>query len=108
MTGETLPMLRLDARVRLHQNARGKRELLGFAELVIGGAFVIKGISIVRAKTDNGDRTEPFISFPSRKGTGQAADKYFNVAHPITAEARRMANDLIIKAYREAEAASGR
>ena len=105
MTGETLPMLRLDACLRLHRSVSGRRELLGFAELVIGGAFVIKNISIVRAKTENG-AGDPFISFPSRRGTGEAADKYFNVAHPITAEARRMASDLIIKAYKEAQVAS--
>ena len=89
----------LDARVRLFHSGGGKSELLAFADLMISGAFVIKGIRVVAVKA--GEKlSEPFISFPSRKGSG--GERYFDVAHPITTQAHQEAKEIILRRYREA------
>ena len=88
----------LDAKIRLYQNQENPN-LLGFADLFIDGAFVIRGIAIRSSKEDPANR---FVSFPSRKGSGQASDKYFDVAHPITPEAHQRAKELILEKYEEA------
>ena len=90
---------RLDARVRLFQNAQDPTGLLAFADLVIDGAFVIKGICIRAGKSDP---SSPFLSFPAKKGTGEAKDRYFDIAYPITAEAHHLAKEIILQKYREA------
>jgi stage V sporulation protein G len=93
---ETLP--KLEAKVRLYHDAGGHRELLGFADLTIAEAFVIRSIRVLMSKPKEGRPGGPFISFPSRKG-GQ--DKYFEIAHPITAEARQAAKESVLRAYEE-------
>src|SRR5437763_671501 len=88
----------LDARIRLYQSEQNPM-LLGFADLVIDGAFVIKGI-VIRASKD--DPSSHMILFPSKKGTGANSEKYFDVAHPITTEAHQRAKELILEKYEEA------
>ncbi len=105
MAKSSLP--EMEARVRLYHGSSEEKGLLGFADLVVAGAFVIKGIRIVMAKPKEDRPGGPFISFPSRKGTGGGQDKYFEVAHPITAEARAAAQDLVLKAYEEARQGKG-
>ncbi len=95
---------RLEVRVRLFRADAENTELLGFADLVIGGAFVIKGLRVLMGKPREGEPGKPFVSYPSRKGFGASAGKYFEIAHPVTAEAREAAKSLILAAY-EAEAA---
>lgn len=91
----------LDARVRLFNDRPDKPTiLLAFAELVIGDAFVIKGIRVLRRL---GDAT-PFIVFPSEKGKGVAADRWYDIAHPTTTEARAAAARVVLARY---EAAKG-
>ena len=96
-TNGTLPSL--EAHVRLYHNDSQKSELLGFAELVIGKAFVIKDIRIVRSKS--GDSQQPFILFPSKRGNGVIEAKYFGIAHPITSEAHQAASKLVLEVYRK-------
>ena len=102
MTETELPSL--VAKVRPYhnhnQNAQGNSELLGFADLIIGGAFVIKDIRIVKSLAEEGK--QPFVSFPSKKGTGTGEGKYFDIAHPITADAYRTACEMILRTYKEA------
>ena len=95
---------KLEAKVRLYKNAEGDTGLLAFAELVIDGAFVIKGICVRAGKPDP---SIPFLSFPVRKGSGEAKDKYFGVAHPITTEAHQRAKEIILEKYRKAAAGNG-
>ena len=90
----------LDARVRLYRALSEKQELLGFAELVVAGAFVIKNIRIVRSRKDD-EAGEPFLAFPDRKGSGAGKDKFFKIAHPITSEARKAASETILRVYQE-------
>jgi stage V sporulation protein G len=98
----TVALPSLDARVRLFKAENGQSTLMGFADVVIGGAFVIRGIRIVMSKPTEGREGGLFISFPSRKGTGEQQDKYFEVAHPITAEARSAVRELVLREYAEA------
>ena len=98
---EETALPRMEAKVRLYHDATGQAELLGFAELVIASAFVIKGIRILLAKPREDRPGGPFISFPSRRGNGASQDRYFEVAHPITASAREAARDLVLKTYEE-------
>lgn len=86
--------------IRLFRAESGKNELLGFADLVIADAFVIKGIRILRAKPEGEQQARVFISFPQRKGKGKdEEERYFGVAHPITKDAHAKALESIVSAY---------
>lgn len=93
---------KLACSVRLYEKQSGSSRLLGFADLTIGDAFVIHGVRIVET-AQNGKTGGPFISFPARKGTSGAEEKWFEVVHPLTAEARAAAKECVLKAY-QAEA----
>ncbi len=98
----TLP--KLDARVRPFEDVSGRpTKLLAFAELVIADAFVIKGIRVL--KRDEAGNDEPFVVFPAEKGRGAAQDRWFDVAHPVTAEARAASSALVLESYRRAREA---
>ncbi|MFI5363307.1 MAG: septation protein SpoVG family protein [Elusimicrobiota bacterium] len=95
----TLP--KLDVRVRPFDDASGRpTKLLAFAELVIADAFVIKGIRVLKRAEEGND--EPFVVFPAEKGKGAAQDRWFDVAHPVTAEARAASIALVLERYRQA------
>ena len=79
---------------------------LVFAEVVIAGSFVIKGVRIVMGKPKDDKPGGPFISFPAQKGKGAAADKYFELAHPVTAEARKAVQECVLRAYAKAAAST--
>jgi DNA-binding cell septation regulator SpoVG len=98
----TLP--KLDVRVRPFEDASGRpTKLLAFAELIIADAFVIKGIRVLkRAEVEEGGE-EAFVVFPAEKGKGAAQDRWFDVAHPVTAEARAAAIALVLEGYRHAK-----
>lgn len=98
---ENLP--KLDARVRPYQDPSDRpTKLMAFAELIIADAFVIKGIRVL--KKAEGE-SEPFVVFPAEKGKGAVADRWFDLAHPVTAEARTAAVELIMAKYRQVSAA---
>jgi stage V sporulation protein G len=95
----TLP--KMDVRVRPFEDASGRpTKLLAFAELVIADAFVIKGIRVLKRDEEGND--EPFVVFPAEKGKGAAQDRWFDVAHPVTAEARAASIALVLERYRQA------
>jgi DNA-binding cell septation regulator SpoVG len=92
---------KLDARVRPFEDSSGRpTKLLAFAELTIADAFVIKGIRVLKREEAGDD--EPFVVFPAEKGKGAAADRWFDVAHPVTAQARAAASALVLERYRQA------
>jgi DNA-binding cell septation regulator SpoVG len=94
----TLP--KMDARVRPFDDVSGRpTKLLAFAELTIADAFVIKGIRVL--KRDEPGNDEPFVVFPAEKGKGAAQDRWFDVAHPVTAEARAVSIALVLERYRQ-------
>lgn len=89
---------KLDARVKPYADQTDRpTKLLAFAELVIADAFVIKNIRVLK-RMEPGE--EPFVVFPAQKGQGTAADRWFDIAHPVTAEARTAAIGLVLEAYR--------
>ena len=96
--------LDLEARVKLCSQplAYGSAQLVAFAELVIGGAFVIRDIRILRVAKDGEEST--FVAFPSRRwnagdnGAGEGA-KYYDVAFPITAQAYQEATGSLLLEY---------
>lgn len=97
---------KLETTVKLYRDSGGSAsDLLGFAEVVIAGAFVIKGVRILMGKPKDDKPGGPFISFPAKKGNGAAADKWFEVAHPITAEARKAVQECVLRAYAKAATA---
>ena len=93
---------KLDVRVRVHHDDSGKAELLGFADLVIAGSFVVKGLKILKTKGDAKEPGSVFVGYPSRKGTGESEGRYFEVAHPVTAAMRTAVTEAVLKAYPEA------
>jgi stage V sporulation protein G len=97
----------LETTVKLYRDAAGGSDLLGFADVVIAGSFVIKGVRILMGKPKDDKPGGPFLSFPAKKGNGAAADKWFEVAHPITAEARKAVQECVLRAYAQAAAARG-
>jgi DNA-binding cell septation regulator SpoVG len=98
---DTLPSL--DAKVRLfHDPSRPESNLLGFADLTIGGAFVVKGIRILMGQPKDDKPAAPFISFPAKRGAGDTQDKWYDIAHPVTSEAYQAVRESVLKAYERA------
>ena len=93
----TLP--KLEGRVRLFNDASGRpTKLLAFADLVIADAFVIKNVKVLK-RQEAGE--EPFVVYPAEKAKG-TEERWYDVAHPITAEARSAASALLLERYRSA------
>lgn len=100
---------KLETTVKLYRDAdRGTGDLLGFAELVIAGSFVIKNIAIRMGKAKEDKPAGPYIMFPAKKGSGPASDKWFDIAHPITADARKAVEECVLRAYAKAAAQAAR
>src|SRR5882724_9831975 len=104
---ETANLPSLESKVRLfHDASRPDSNLLGFADVVIGGAFVVKGIRIMMGPPKDDKPAGPFIAFPAKRGQRDAKDKWFDIAHPITTEAYAAVRESVLTAY--AGAARGR
>ncbi len=88
----------LEAKIRPARDTSGRpARLLAFAELTIAGCFIIKGIRILSKKPG-----EPFVVFPAeRRGSDgpNSPQEWFDIAHPLTAEARGAAIRLILSEY---------
>ena len=69
---------------------KSNKNLLALASVVLDDEFVIKGFKIVQ-----GNKSEPFISFPSEK----LKDGYDDIAFPITKECREYFIDSIFDEY---------
>ena len=65
-------------------------QLKGFADIVIGGLFAVKGFRIVDGKKGL------FVSMPSEMGKDGA---WYNTFKPITKEAQAELNKTVIDAY---------
>lgn len=95
---ENLP--KLEARVRPYQDPSDRpTKLMAFADLTIADAFVIKNIRVLKKAEPGND--DAFVVFPAEKGKGATADRWFDIAHPITLEARNAAIGLILEKYRQ-------
>jgi len=80
-----------DVRVR---KVTGDGKMLATATVTIEGEFVVHDIKVING--DNG----LFIAMPSRR---TKEGEFRDIAHPIRPETRQMLQDLILKAYNEAE-----
>ena len=91
--------LKLEARVKLCSQplAYGSAQLMAFAELVIGGAFVIRDIRILRVAKDG--EQSVFVAFPNRRYGDEDDKKYYDVAFPITAQAYQEATGSLLREY---------
>ena len=99
---QIMELPKLKTTVHLYHQQTASQELLGFAEVTIADAFVIKGIRILMGKASGERPAGPFISFPARKGTGKLEGQYVDVAHPITSEAYHAVRDCVLAAYEKA------
>ena len=62
------------------------------ASLTIGGAFAAHGIKVIRSQNK-----DDFVSMPNYK----KGDKYKDIFHAVTKEAREAMNDAVMKAYEQ-------
>ncbi len=107
----TFPTLTARAHLFNDRTARHTR-LLAFVDLTIADAFVIKGIRVLQRvdQSNTPEAERPFVVFPADKGGegdsrgGKHSDRWFDVAHPVTAEARAAALRVVLHAYAEAVA----
>lgn len=93
----TVPKLEVRVKPHVDKSNRATR-CLAYVELTIGDSFVIKGIRILQ-HTHRPDDGAPFVVFPATKRVGVDANRWFDVAHPVTPEARAAALDLIMYEY---------
>ena len=65
----------------------------GIASIVLDDSFAVHDIRIIEG--DNG----LFIAMPRRK----KGERYYDIAHPINPDVRKMLEDAIIEEYKKAE-----
>ena len=71
---------------------RDEAKLKGFANVTFDHAFVIRGMKIIAGLSGF------FISMPSRK---RPDGSHQDIAHPITAEMRRILEEAVLQAYQD-------
>ena len=93
----------MDLTVQIYKNS-GDTAVKAGATVVVDNAIAIKGIKVIEGA--NG----LFISMPSKPKmqNGQPVQEngktvYNDIAHPISAEARKQLQDAILEAYNNAE-----
>ena len=72
---------------------KGAGRMRAFASVVFGGQFVVHELKVVE-----GAEGRMFVAFPSKRA---ASGEYFDIAHPITAEARDRIQQAVLAAYRQ-------
>lgn len=98
-------MPELEVRVRRFDDISENRiQLLAFAELTIAGAFTIKSIRVLAKREGTPEERKPFIVFPAERRKGSLRDRWYDVAHPCSPEARAAALSAITEAYEKAAA----
>ena len=65
------------------------------ASITIGNQFQVHGLSIVEGSKGL------FLSMPQRASEKNGEKKFFEVAHPTSAEMRKAINDAVMKAYNQ-------
>ena len=80
--------------VTVRKEEKENSRMRGKASVTIDDCFVIHDIRIIEG--ENG----LFIAMPSRQ---KANGEYRDVAHPINAETRKMFEDSVLEAYKNAE-----
>lgn len=80
--------------INIRKVEREDSRMKGIASILIDDCFAVHDIRIIEG--DNG----LFVAMPSRK---TAVGGYRDIAHPINQEVRKMFEDKILEAYKEAE-----
>ena len=86
---------------RMHK-IEGKNGTVAICDLSINDEFSINGITLKRSKKESGGY---FLGFPSkvikRKDAEAKTDskEYADISHPLTAEARKEATDLVVEEW---------
>lgn len=80
--------------INVRKEEKENSRMRGKASVTIDDCFVIHDIRIIEGNDGL------FIAMPSRQ---KANGEYRDVAHPINQETRKMFQDEILKAYKEAE-----
>lgn len=83
--------MKVEAKITVLENSTNKVKAL--ASITIENSFVVTGIRVIESANGNF-----FSAMPSRQ---TANGEYKDVCFPITAEARTIINDEILKAYYE-------
>lgn len=65
------------------------------ASITISDAFAFHGVKVIESKKGL------FVSMPQSKYTKDGEQKYSDVCHPISSEARTELNSVVLKAYEE-------
>lgn len=65
------------------------------ASITISDAFAFHGVKVIESKKGL------FVSMPQSKYTKDGEQKYSDVCHPISSEARAELNSVVLKAYEE-------
>lgn len=87
--------------IRLNPDSKGP--VLAFVNFTIGGEFVIENAKIIRGK--NG---QEFVAMPQRKGKDKdGKDAWFDVAHPISANGRKIVSDAVMAAWAQKKEEEG-
>lgn len=71
----------------------GENKLKAMASIVIDGAFVVRDIRVLESEKGL------FVAMPSRKG---ASGEYYDIAYPITAEAREAIVNRVLTEFQKA------
>ncbi len=77
---------------RMHK-IEGKNSTLAICDLTINGEFSLNGVTLNKSKKDG----SYFLGFPSKLMKYKGTKEYGDVCHPLTAEARQAATDLVVE-----------
>lgn len=96
MANLSLAELISDIRIYPVKSNRSDSKTVAFVRLTIADQLAIGDMKIIEGQ--NG----LFVGMPSRQGKDQSGEtKYFDVAYPVTKEAREELQELVLKAYEE-------
>ena len=70
------------------------------ATITIADSFAVHGVSIIEGQKGL------FLAMPQRASEKRGETKYFEIAHPITAEFRQAIQNAVFEAYSQAQALS--
>ena len=76
--------------------ANRKEPVLAYANVVLAGKFIIRGITLLETKKNG-----RFVSMPSRRIRNEEKKTFRNYCHPLTAEFRDELTKTIFEAYDE-------
>ncbi|MHB1787601.1 MAG: septation protein SpoVG family protein [Acidimicrobiales bacterium] len=88
---EALPPMKVEARnMKLLDNRTDN--LLAVCDLNLGGDYVVQGVRVLKSSKDG----KAFVSLPSYQDRN---GDYHEVAHPVTAKAREVTNQVVLKEF---------